>query len=465
MSNSKDNAVKLAGIPDDQLTELTNLLGLEPIFGAPQVTETFVYQCVRNKTPLGVKVFFRTWPILHRLKVPKFEDIWVSTIFISCFSTDESNIQHPTMPDKDWLQAKAELENKKLIKKWRGDDEAARYYSAHWNVYGFLQQDAIGWLYGAPGSYKTVLAMDIACSVSTGRPWAKRATRKGAVLYISAEGGGGIYAMRDAWERKNDARCDHLSIYVGSPDISAVSIFGSSDDCSGKRDYDPLISMLKELENALGQPVSLIVIDTYAQTSPDDTKAAVTAYEKSIRALIRKVAPGASVLVIDHTTKEGTTWMGSNAKLGNMDMMGLVKKTGDDVVLTMRNGKGKLKNAVSFEDIRMTPRLVALGWDDPQGNSASAPVLEYCATALTEREAIALNLVGDKTTYGDLRKTWHGHEKLASVAATTRKTALSRAIRGLREKDSIDVEGLEYDQTDDGAKERPITDTCVIFPM
>lgn len=96
MSNSKDNAVKLAGIPDDQLTELTNLLGLEPIFGAPQVTETFVYQCVRNKTPLGVKVFFRTWPILHRLKVPKFEDIWVSTIFISCFSTDESNIQHPT---------------------------------------------------------------------------------------------------------------------------------------------------------------------------------------------------------------------------------------------------------------------------------------------------------------------------------------------------------------------------------
>jgi hypothetical protein len=74
-------------------------------------------------------------------------------------------------------------------------------------------------------------------------------------------------------------------------------------------------------------------------------------------------------------------------------------------------------------------------------------------------------MVGDKTTYGDLRKTWHGHEKLASVAATTRKTALSRAIRGLREKDSIEVEGLEYDQTDDGAKERPISDTCVIFPM
>jgi hypothetical protein len=465
MSNSKDNAMNLAGIPEDQIKELTDLLELEPIFGDPQVTETFVYQCVRNETPLGVKVFFRTWPILHQLNVPQFADTWVSTIFISSLAWDESNMQAPIMPDKDWLQAKADFENKKLIRKWRGDDEAARYYSAPWNVYSFLQQDAIGWLYGAPGSYKTVLAMDIACSVSTGRPWAERATRKGPVLYISAEGGGGIYAMRDAWESKNEARCDHLSIYVGSPDIAAVSISGSYDEYYEKTSYDPLISKLKELEYVLGQPASLIVIDTYAQTSPDDTKAAVTAYEKSIRALIRKVAPGASVLVIDHTTKEGTTWMGSNAKLGNMDMMGLVKKTGEDVVLTMRNGKGKLKNAVPFEDIRMTPRLVALGRDDPQGNAASAPVLEYCATALTEREAIALNLVGDRTTYGELRKAWHGHEKLASVAATTRKTALSRAIRGLREKDAIDVEGLEYDRTDDGAKERPITDTCVIFAM
>jgi hypothetical protein len=295
--------------------------------------------------------------------------------------------------------------------------------------------------------------MDLACSIATGRDWCGRKTRKGPVLYISAEGGGGIYVMRDAWEKMTGSKADYMAIYVGSPDIATVPA------------NDLIVTRLRQFSDVIGQPAALIVIDTYAQTSPDDTKAAVTAYEKSIRTLIAKYAPGASALVIDHTTKEGQTWMGSNAKLGNMDMMGLVKRTGEDIVLSMRNGKGKVKNAAPFEDIRMTPRLVDLGRNDAQGNSASAPVLEYCATALTEREAIALNMVGDKTTYGDLRKTWHGHEKLASVAATTRKTALSRAIRGLREKDSIDVEGLEYDQTDDGAKERPITDTCVIFPM
>jgi hypothetical protein len=453
MRNSKDNAVNFAGIPDDQKKELTDLLGLEPIFGAPQVTETFVYQCVRNETSLGVKVFFRTWPILHKFCLPKFEDIWVSTTLISGFSVDESYIQHPTMPDKDWQQAKAALQQAKAVKKWRSDDEAARYYSAPWNVHGLLQQDAIGWLYGAPGTYKTVLAMDLACSIATGRDWCGRKTRKGPVLYISAEGGGGIYVMRDAWERKTGVKADHLAIHIGSPDIATVPA------------NDLIVTRLRQFSDVIGQPAALIVIDTYAQTSPDDTKGAVTAYEKSIRALIAKYAPGASALVIDHTTKEGATWMGSNAKLGNMDMMGLVKKAGDDIVLSMRNGKGKVKNAAPFEDIRMTPRLLDLGRDDAQGNAASAPVLEYRATNFTEREALTLELVGEGTTYGELRKAWHDHAKVASVVATTRKTALSRAIRGLREKDAIDVEGLEYDRTEDGTKERPITDSCVILPL
>jgi len=302
--------------------------------------------------------------------------------------------------------------------------------------------------------------MDLACTVATGRLWCGRKTRKGPVLYISAEGGAGIYAMRDSWEKKNGVQADHLAIFIGSPDIADLSLYDGYES-----NAHPSVKILNQLKNALGQPAALIVIDTYAQTSPDDTKAAVTAYENKLRRLIKEVAPGATVLVIDHTTKEGGTWMGSNAKLGNMDMMGLVKKTGDDVIVTMRNGKGKVKNAPAFDDIRMTPRLIHLGRKDAYGRAVSAPVLDYRETAMSEREALLLKLVSDGVTYGDLRTVWHDHAEIAKLKPAARKVALTRAIKGLRARDAIDVDGLQYDQTEDGSKERPITDDCLISQL
>jgi hypothetical protein len=317
----------------EEMTALVALLGIEPVIGDPQITDTCAYQCAVSTTPKGPKAIFRTWPVLPKL-FANHADRWLpAQCLLDNFNDDP--IPDPLVSEQDWQDAKSQWDIQKeqrrkeaIMASWRGEDEASRYYSTPWNVQGLLQQDAIGWLYGAPGTYKTVLAMDMGCSVSTGLPWAGRTTRKGPVMYISAEGGSGIYAMRDAWERKTGVKADHLAIYIGSPDISNVRPGGKShaDEYSSYTAYDPLISKLKEFQTVLDQPASLIVIDTYAQTSPDDTKAAVTAYEKSIRALIRKVAPGASVLVIDHTTKEGGTWMGSIAKLGNTDMMALVKK-------------------------------------------------------------------------------------------------------------------------------------------
>lgn len=355
----------------------------------------------------------------------------------------------------------SEKSHDEIILRWRGDAEAKRYYKTPWNVQGLLQEDAIGWIYGAPGSYKTVMAMDLACSIATGREWCGQKTRQGPVLYISAEGGAGIYAMRDAWEKKTGAKADHLAIYVGAPDISNVRAGGKFYEGTGsirhRTIFHPTVELLKEFREFLSQPAALIVIDTYAQTSADDTKAAVTAYERSIRNLIRESAPGASVLVIDHTTKEGTTWMGSNAKLGNMDMMGLVKRAGDDVILTMRGGKGKVKNAPAFDDIRMTPRLIDLGWKTPEGSAAAAPALDYCETTLTERETLLLDLIGDGSTYAEVRQRWHDHGELSKAKPAARKAALSRAIKALREKDVISVEGVAEGQS--------IAEETVILPL
>lgn len=433
--------------------KIAEKVGETPIIGSPQITDTCVYQCAEVAANYGKTIAFRKWNDQHET------DKW----WLADFSCG-TGFDQPLSCNKEWDAAKAQFKVQCARARWRGDDKVELYFSTPWNVQDILQCDGIGWIYGAPGSYKTVMAMDMACCIATGRPWCGRETRQGPVLYISAEGGAGIYAMRNAWECKNQTRADNLAIYDDAPDMSAISLSTGYGE-HGKTYPHRIAQILREFQTLLNEPAALIVIDTYAQTSADDTKAAVTAYENNLRNMIRLCAPGASALVIDHTTKEGNTWMGSNAKLGNMDMMGFVKRAGDDIILTMRGGKGKVKNAPAFPDVRMTPHLVDLGRKDAYGREASAPVLDYCKTVLTERETLLLELVGDNATYQDVRTAWHDHPANKDSTSQARKASLSRAIRALRQKEAVGVEGLEYDQTEDGTKERPMSDTCLLFPL
>ena len=67
-------------------------------------------------------------------------------------------------------------------------------------VDGILYQDSLAWLYGKPGSGKSFLALDWAGCVAAGLPWGERATAHGPVLYLVAEGSGGIRRRVRAWE-------------------------------------------------------------------------------------------------------------------------------------------------------------------------------------------------------------------------------------------------------------------------
>ena len=149
---------------------------------------------------------------------------------------------------------------------------------------------------------------------------------------------------------------------------------------------------LHEIKSVTGRHAALIVIDTYAQTSGGDMREDVSAYERKLRRLIAIAAPGASALVIDHTTKEGSSWIGSNAKLANMDMVAMVSRKDEGVVLSMGGGRGKIKNAAPFEDIRMKAELVGIGRRDAYGREVFGPVLMRDGGDKTDREALALDL-------------------------------------------------------------------------
>ncbi|MGV1006822.1 MAG: bifunctional DNA primase/polymerase, partial [Candidatus Nanopelagicales bacterium] len=70
---------------------------------------------------------------------------------------------------------------------------------------GWLYQDSVARIMGKSGSYKTFVALDMACAVATKRPWFGYETDGGPVVYVGAEGARGITKRVRAWEREHYA--------------------------------------------------------------------------------------------------------------------------------------------------------------------------------------------------------------------------------------------------------------------
>jgi hypothetical protein len=71
-----------------------------------------------------------------------------------------------------------------------------------WLIYKVLPDCGLALLFGPPGEGKSFVALDWALCVATGEKWlGKHAVQQGHVLYIAAEGGGGMKKRVAAWEQ------------------------------------------------------------------------------------------------------------------------------------------------------------------------------------------------------------------------------------------------------------------------
>ncbi len=74
-------------------------------------------------------------------------------------------------------------------------------------IEGWLSRDSVASLIGASESFKSFVALDMACHVATKRPWWGAITHGGPVVYVIAEGARGFRRRLRAWEyAHNDGR-------------------------------------------------------------------------------------------------------------------------------------------------------------------------------------------------------------------------------------------------------------------
>ncbi len=193
--------------------------------------------------------------------------------------------------------------------------ELDRLPPVRWLIEGILPQDTLAVLFAEPGAGKTFVAIDWAASLSVDRPdWQEFALRPDTrVLYILAEGAGGLKGRRDAWQGHHGLTMgDNLTFLVRSVDFMSLAGWKDEDES----DYDQLVSIVEEL-----QP-NLIIVDTMSRAIPgvdENDQAAMSMLFHKADAL-REAGDHATVLFLHHTNRGGK-YRGSSVIHGQVDTM------------------------------------------------------------------------------------------------------------------------------------------------
>ena len=106
-----------------------------------------------------------------------------------------------------------------------------------------------------PGTAKSVLLVDIGCHIAAGMDWHGRKVKNGLVIFFAAERKKLTERRIDAWGKKH-----------GVKGIPFVTIGGKLDLTNGLIDASALAATIKGLEERLGHPCVLIIIDTVTRT-------------------------------------------------------------------------------------------------------------------------------------------------------------------------------------------------------
>ncbi|OEE34432.1 hypothetical protein A1QO_07900 [Vibrio genomosp. F10 str. ZF-129] len=180
----------------------------------------------------------------------------------------------------------------KTLKFLRGSEGYER--TLYWCVKNYIPTNSMGVIYAPSASLKSFLAIDIACSVAEGFDWCGNKVKKGAVLYVAAEGALGASRRIRGWEIHNNATVNNLFVLD-----HAIFLTYPADMTSLK-------NAIKALEESNRIKFDLIILDTLArnfigdENTQQDMSKFITACD-SLKAEIE-----CSILLIHHTGKDAS---------------------------------------------------------------------------------------------------------------------------------------------------------------
>lgn len=171
-----------------------------------------------------------------------------------------------------------------------------------------IEHGGLSCIIGKPGIGKSCVALDMALSVATGRPWQGRKTLKTRVLYLPGEGLSGTISRIKAWSHEHDV--PHEVIDDGIRVANDIVRVGASNEAWG------LLA-----EYILRQKIGLVFFDTFARAATGIEENSATEVGKAVVRLdnLRRLT-NCGVVLVHHTSKgDPRAGRGSSALNGALD--------------------------------------------------------------------------------------------------------------------------------------------------
>lgn len=274
-----------------------------------------------------------------------------------------------------------------------------------WRVDGVLPDGLIE-LFGPSGSYKSFIALDIACRVALGQDWQGHATLGGPVLYICAEGSAGMAARYCAW-------CKRFSGGEAIAELCFVPHPIFPHDREIMADLEAAMA-----DQGVARP-AMVIFDTLARSfiGDENSTESMGAFVRAIGGLRERT--GSTIMIIHHTGWDESRPRGASALRAALDCE--VRAVRDELG-TVSLSCSKMKDAEEFTMLRFTLAPVA-GTDScvivpADAAPAAAPALPAVHTAIVAA-LVAAGLEG--LSFAEL--------KLAT--GTTRDASMIEAVQSL----------------------------------
>jgi KaiC/GvpD/RAD55 family RecA-like ATPase len=243
---------------------------------------------------------------------------------------------------------------------------------------GLLDEGALSVIYGESNSGKTFVALDMALSVASGTPWNGKATKRGLVVYVAAEGGKRILRRLAALKKRYVA--EHGA---DAPEPLFALVRFPIDLRSNDANLKELLALVRDAEAETGEKCVWIVVDTLSraiaggdENSPVDMGRIVVAADR-IRA-----ETGAHFTYVHHTGKDTARGARGHSLLRAATDSEIEATPGALKVTKQRDMEGGEAYGFVLSDVYIG--------DDPDGKPIHSAVVNWTGEpSRTEREGDA----------------------------------------------------------------------------
>ncbi|MCG8523262.1 MAG: helicase RepA family protein [Pseudomonadales bacterium] len=245
-----------------------------------------------------------------------------------------------------------------------------------WLVEGYIEEDAIAVMYGAPGKGKSFLALDVSCCIASKTLFHGRHVKPGAVFYIAGEGHNGLARRLRAWAQLNQQEMPEL-LFISE---AAAELSSSTSAAS-------VAQAVQQLADATGETPVLIVIDTLARNFGGDENSATDMGQFVRNADTLRRRWNATVLIVHHSGKDGDRGArGSSALKGAADAEYEVNRGNEDKLIRLI--PRKMKDAEEPEPLAF--ELVGVPIQDDSGNPIMGAALKSAEYTMPEPDTVKL---------------------------------------------------------------------------